>query len=290
MAVDRLSAAASTGFGAEVQALGSAVANTAEGVSMLQVTETALSEMAEKLEQMVTLSTDAKSESRSEFERAQFDTEFQTLLAEIDEIAADTEFNGTKILQGNGSGGALQINFKVGTGSGTGDEIAVTINAAMVSDLSATLASADLQSVDNATIARTAMATAQAALDEIQGAVSGKLQGFASAAENGASMAGRHEQARAQRAAPSVVIDLAAVVAGRISEERGIDLSGGDVATMRKLVLDLNNSFADVPATPANTGRAVDVQSGSSSSADRGSSAERSESNSSPNDNDRDVA
>ena len=195
--VDHMSAAASTGLGAEVQALGSAAANTAEGVSMLQVTETALTEMAAKLDQMVTLSTDAKSESRSELERAQFDAEFQTLMSEIDEIATNTEFNGTKVLQGNGSGGALQINFKVGTGNGAADEIAVTINAATVADLSATLASADLQTVDNATTARTAVATAQAALDEIQGAVSGKLQSFASAAENSASVAAHHEQARA---------------------------------------------------------------------------------------------
>lgn len=128
----RMSVLAITGFAGEVQALGSAAVNTAEGVSMLQVTETGLSEMASKLEQMVTLSIDAKSESRSDFERAQFDTEFQTLPAEIDEIATNTVFNGIMVLQGNGTGGALQINFKVGTGSGTGDEIAVTINAARV--------------------------------------------------------------------------------------------------------------------------------------------------------------
>lgn len=147
-----------------------------------------------------------------------------------------------------------------------------------------------MQSVDNATTARTAVATAQEALDEIQGAVSRKLQGFASAAENSFSMAGRHEQARGQRAAPSVVIDLAAVVAGRISEECGVDLSGSDVATIRKLVLDFNNSFADVPATPAITGGAVDIQSSGCSSAGRGSSADRSERGGSPNDNDRDAA
>ncbi len=290
VAVDRMSAAASTGLGAEVQALSSATANTAEGVSMLQVAEAALSEISDKLERTVTLSVDAKSASRSEFERAQYDAEFQTLLAEIDEIATNTEFNGTNLLQGNGVGGALQINYKVGTGNSAGDEIAVTINATSVSDLSASLASADLQSVDNATTARTSVATAQAALGEIQGAVSGKLTGFASAAENSSSMAGRHEQARAQRAQPAVVIDLAEVVAGRISKEQGIDLNSGDVATMRKLVLDLNSSFVGTAATQSTTDTGGGVVSGSNQAADSGSSGDRSESSGSPKDNDRDAA
>ena len=56
---------------------------------------------------------------------------------------------------------------------------------------------------------------------------------------------------------------------------------------MRKLVLDLNNSFADVSARPANTAGEVEAGVANSLSADRASSGEKSDSGGSSNDNDR---
>jgi flagellin-like hook-associated protein FlgL len=255
--VDRMNAIAASGLAAKVQALASARSNAAEGASLLQIADEALSEIETRADQLETLATNAGLATLSTLERAQLNTEFQSLATEIDVIAANTEFGDTKVLQGNGLGGALSINYKVGTGNsnykvGTGnsasDEIAVTINAASASDLSAALASADLLSVENATSALSAVASAQAALGEIQGVVAGKLQSFVSASENNSSMAGRYEQARGHQAAPAVVIDLAQVVAERISKEQGIDLNGGGVETMRKLVLELNSSLVETSA------------------------------------------
>lgn len=246
--VDRMNAIAASGLAAKVQALASARSNAAEGASLLQIADEALSEIETRADQLETLATNAGLATLSTLERAQLNTEFQSLATEIDVIAANTEFGDTKVLQGNGLGGALSINYKVGTGNSASDEIAVTINAASASDLSAALASADLLSVENATSALSAVASAQAALGEIQGVVAGKLQSFVSASENNSSMAGRYEQARGHQAAPAVVIDLAQVVAERISKEQGIDLNGGGVETMRKLVLELNSSLVETSA------------------------------------------
>ncbi len=246
--VDRMNAIAASGLAAKVQALASARSNAAEGASLLQIADEALSEIETRADQLETLATNAGLATLSTLERAQLNTEFQSLATEIDVIAANTEFGDTKVLQGNGLGGALSINYKVGTGNSASDEIAVTINAASASDLSAALASADLLSVENATSALSAVASAQAALGEIQGVVAVKLQSFVSASENNSSMAGRYEQARGHQAAPAVVIDLAQVVAERISKEQGIDLNGGGVETMRKLVLELNSSLVETSA------------------------------------------
>ena len=246
--VDRMNAIAASGLAAKVQALASARSNAAEGASLLQIADEALSEIETRADQLETLATNAGLATLSTLERAQLNTEFQSLATEIDVIAANTEFGDTKVLQGNGLGGALSINYKVGTGNSASDEIAVTINAASASDLSAALASADLLSVENATSALSAVASAQAALGEIQGVVAGKLQSFVSASKNNSSMAGRYEQARGHQAAPAVVIDLAQVVAERISKEQGIDLNGGGVETMRKLVLELNSSLVETSA------------------------------------------
>lgn len=246
--VDRMNAIAASGLAAKVQALASARSNAAEGASLLQIADEALSEIETRADQLETLATNAGLATLSTLARAQLNTEFQSLATEIDVIAANTEFGDTKVLQGNGLGGALSINYKVGTGNSASDEIAVTINAASASDLSAALASADLLSVENATSALSAVASAQAALGEIQGVVAGKLQSFASASENNSSMAGRYKQARGHQTAPAVVIDLAQVVAERISKEQGIDLNGGGVETMRKLVLELNSSLVETSA------------------------------------------
>lgn len=284
--VDHMSAVASTGLAAEVQALSSAASNTTEGISLLQTVEDGLSSIETRLAQLDALAEQAETASLSDLERAQLDTEFQSLLAEIDDIVATTQFNGTSVLAGNGSGGALQINYKVGTGSSAGDEIAVTINAASVSDLSAGLSSASLQTAANATSAQALVVTAQTALGSIQGAVTGSLQAFASSAETSASLARGFEAARAQRVEPAVVIDLSQVVAGRISKEQGIDLSGNSIETMRKILIELNSTLGNSPVAA----NAEDADVGSAASAASSGNLTASVNSSSPTDDDRNVA
>ncbi len=86
---------------AEVQALRQAQVNAGQAVSMLQVADGAMARTHDILMRMKTLSVQAGSGQLSGTERGMLDTEYQQLLSEIDRLAADTEFNGNALVNGN---------------------------------------------------------------------------------------------------------------------------------------------------------------------------------------------
>ncbi len=82
------------------QVLGTAVAqrNAQDGVSLVQTAEGALSETTNILQRVRELSVQAANGTQSTNNRAALDAEVQQLLAQVDDIAVDTEFNGLSVL------------------------------------------------------------------------------------------------------------------------------------------------------------------------------------------------
>lgn len=107
---------------AEVSSLQQAQRNAMDGISMLQVAEGALNETSGTLIRLRELAIQSSNGTLGSGERAALDTEFQDLLAEIDRVAAVTEFNGTQLLDGT----APTVAFQVGTGNTANDRISVT--------------------------------------------------------------------------------------------------------------------------------------------------------------------
>lgn len=85
---------------AEVSGLKQAQVNAGQGVSMLQIADGAMSKVNDILQRMKTLSVQAGSDQLSGTERAMLDTEYTALVSEIDRISNDTEFAGTKLVDG----------------------------------------------------------------------------------------------------------------------------------------------------------------------------------------------
>ncbi|MDD9912630.1 MAG: flagellin [Alphaproteobacteria bacterium] len=85
---------------AEVNALQQAGQNASQAVSMLQIADGALSTIGDILVRMKSLATQASSGQLGSTERALLDQEFDSLRNEITRIAADTDFNGTQLLNG----------------------------------------------------------------------------------------------------------------------------------------------------------------------------------------------
>jgi flagellin len=85
----------------EVAGLKQASVNAGQAISMLQIADGAMSKTNDILTRMKTLAVQAGSDQLSGTERAMLDTEFQSLMSEVDRIAADTEFNGTKLVNGS---------------------------------------------------------------------------------------------------------------------------------------------------------------------------------------------
>lgn len=84
----------------EVAALKQANVNAGQASSMMQIADGAMANVNDILTRMKTLGVQASSGQISNTEREMLDTEYQSLVKEVDRIASDTEFNGNKLVGG----------------------------------------------------------------------------------------------------------------------------------------------------------------------------------------------
>ena len=103
---------------AEVGSLKQASVNAGQAVSMLQIADGAMSRVDDILTRMKTLAVQSSSGQLSNTERSMLNDEFTALRSEIDRIAEDTEFNGTKLLDGSNTFSAGTIGANVGQDDG----------------------------------------------------------------------------------------------------------------------------------------------------------------------------
>ncbi len=108
---------------AQIKGINVAVRNANDGISLAQTAEGALSTVTDVLQRMRELTVQAQNGSNGTSDRANLDTEFKELDAEITRIAGQTKFNGTAIL----GGGAGAQTFQVGANNG--DTLAITTTA-----------------------------------------------------------------------------------------------------------------------------------------------------------------
>jgi len=107
---DAASMAIGSRLNSQVQGLRQASVNAGQGVSMLQVADGAMARINDVLVRMKTLSVQAGSGQLSNTERSMLNTEYQLLLAEVNRIAASTEFNGNQLVNGSLTTGGAALN------------------------------------------------------------------------------------------------------------------------------------------------------------------------------------
>ena len=88
---------------AQVSGLNMAVRNANDAISLLQTADGATQEISNMLGRMRELAVQAASGTYTTTDQAALDLEFGALMDEIDRIAANTEWNGSAVLAGNGS-------------------------------------------------------------------------------------------------------------------------------------------------------------------------------------------
>jgi len=132
--------------------------NANDGISMIQTAEGGMNEIGNILVRFRELSTQAASDTIGDSERGFIEKEVGQLKGEIDRISQSTEFNGRKLL--SGEGGELEIQIGQGNKPET-DRFKF--------DLSATDATADRLGVKDLTVKD--KASAQANLDKIDSAI-----------------------------------------------------------------------------------------------------------------------
>jgi flagellin len=107
---DAAGLAISENLKAQIRGFRQANRNANDGISMVQVAEGGLSEVANMLVRLRELSIQAASDTIGDRERGMVDIEYQQLKEEIERVAQTTAFNGTQLL--NGFGGVL--DFQIG--------------------------------------------------------------------------------------------------------------------------------------------------------------------------------
>lgn len=88
--------------------------NANDGISGLQVADGVLASISDNLQRMRELATQAATGTISQSDRANLDLEFSQLSEEIERLSGTAEFNGVKLLQGNGNGGNTEFEIQIG--------------------------------------------------------------------------------------------------------------------------------------------------------------------------------
>lgn len=112
---------------AQVRSLTQAQRNANDGISLLQTAEGALNEVSDMLIRMRELSMQSANGTLGAPERASINLEFTALRAEIDRVANVTQFNGTSLIDGSLSAGAV---FQVGIQNLASDRISISLDSA----------------------------------------------------------------------------------------------------------------------------------------------------------------
>jgi flagellin len=152
---DAAGLAIAEGFRSVVRGTQVAQRNAQDGVSLVQTAEGALSETTNILQRMRELAVQAANGTQSDQNRNALHTEVQQLLAQIDRIALDTEFNGVRVL-------SASQTVTLQAGAQAGQTLLVTVNGAKTNDLG--LSAVAVSSMATAT---TAISTIDMALQSV---------------------------------------------------------------------------------------------------------------------------
>jgi flagellin len=111
---DAAGLAISERFTAQIRGLNQAVRNSNDGISLAQTAEGALGEVTSNLQRVRELAVQSANATNSASDRTAMQQEVSELVAEIDRVAKQTNFNGVKLLDGTFSSQAFQVGANVG--------------------------------------------------------------------------------------------------------------------------------------------------------------------------------
>ncbi len=106
--------AISQGMTSQINGLNQAAQNANDGVSLAQTASGALSEIVNDLQTMRDLAVESLNATNSSQDRQDLDAQFQQLAADINNVAANTQFNGVNLLNGTFQGADFQVGANVG--------------------------------------------------------------------------------------------------------------------------------------------------------------------------------
>jgi flagellin len=177
---DAAGLAISEALRSDIRALRQGIRNANDGISLINVAEGALNEQSGILIRLRELASQAATGTVGSTERATIQLEFSALRNEVDRIAATTEFNGQKLVDGSLAStvaSSSQILIQIGIDSTSDSRInlntevnlaAVTSTSLSIDVLSVTTAGAALTALDSINSAIATVTAGRGAIGAVQ--------------------------------------------------------------------------------------------------------------------------
>lgn len=128
---DAAGLAISTRMTANIRGMAAAIRNSNDGISLTQTAEGSLSAIQNNLQRIRELAVQSANSGNSASDRASLNLEAQQLISEIDRVATNSAFNGSKLIDGT----YRDQDFQVGSGNDASDRIRISIGSAKAAAL-----------------------------------------------------------------------------------------------------------------------------------------------------------
>jgi len=128
---DAAGLAITTRMTANIRGMAAAIRNSNDGISLTQTAEGSLAAIQDNLQRIRELSVQSANSGNTASDRGSLNLEAQQLISEIDRVATNSSFNGSKLLDGTFS----TQDFQVGAGSDASDRITISIGSAKAGSL-----------------------------------------------------------------------------------------------------------------------------------------------------------
>lgn len=206
---------------AQIRSLDQAKRNSLDGISLVQTAEGSLNEVSSILVRLRELTIQASNGTVSDQDKATLDSEFQSLVTEINRIGRATAFNGINLLDGSAS----QVSFQVDLGVAADiDQISITLSAALSTTLS--LDALSIASSGNTSLALTNIDGAINSVSALRGRLGAAQNRLHSTIENLAARAENSAAAESRIRDVDVAFETAMLARNSILRQASISILG----------------------------------------------------------------
>lgn len=183
----------------QIRGLNQANKNVQNGVSFIQATEGYLQETQDILQRVRELSVQSANGIYSDEDRMQIQVEVSQLVAEVDRVASQAQFNGMNTLTGSFAENSVSgrvMQFQIGANVDQNTRVYIGTMTAQALGLKGTQGSNEMLSISTPDVANMAIATIDSALQSVsrQRANLGAYQNRFTMASNGISVAAENLQ------------------------------------------------------------------------------------------------
>ena len=160
----------------QIKGMTVAIRNANDGISLAQTADSAMGEVTNLVQRLRELAVQSANGTMSAADRTSISTEATELLAQIDDIAANTEFNGVALLDGS------QATITIQSGASAGQTIDISLTDATATTLA--IDTIDLTTQAGASAALTALDTAITTINDSRAVIGASQNRLESAVNN----------------------------------------------------------------------------------------------------------